>query len=164
MCDFHSIIVRRDGAMAHVPENSHSGAAAACGWRENEPNKRPVFVEAEWDGEGEYPGADKITRVPAGEELTAAQRKRIDSHYSALASILKNRRPTFEQLLYWNKPAFSDVLSRLWVETIPEEITEWTGSLDVQQGATLTAPALTKVTGYLYVQQGATLTAPKLAH
>jgi len=34
--------------------------------------------------------------------------------------------------------------------------------VDVQQGATLTAPALTKIGGYVDVQQGATLTAPKL--
>ena len=36
------------------------------------------------------------------------------------------------------------------------------GSIDVQQGATLTAPALTEVSGSIDVQQGATLTAPAL--
>ena len=36
------------------------------------------------------------------------------------------------------------------------------GSIDVQQGATLTAPALTEVSGYIDVYEGATLTAPAL--
>ena len=34
MCDFHSICVRTDGAIAHLPSNSHSGAVEAAKWRE----------------------------------------------------------------------------------------------------------------------------------
>ena len=41
-------------------------------------------------------------------------------------------------------------------------LTKIDGSVYVQQGATLTTPALTKIGGYVDVQQGATLTAPKL--
>jgi heme oxygenase len=42
-----------------------------------------------------------------------------------------------------------------------KNLTEVSGYIDVQEGATLTAPALTK-SGSIYVRQGATLTAPAL--
>ena len=182
MCDFHSCCIRVDGALAHVAENSHSSAALAAGWKENEPHKRARFVEAEWNGRGEYPGADKICRVQAGEELTAKQRKKCDDHYKSLAAILKNKTPSAAEFLRWNKPAFRDVLCRLEITVLPADIKVWhgdlnisensklelphlaevTGSVDVQQGATFTAPVLAK-TGSVYVQQGATFTAPVLA-
>lgn len=60
MCDFHSIIVRVDGAIGHIASNSHSEAAEALGWKENEDFKPTRFVEVEWDGMGDYPGAEKI--------------------------------------------------------------------------------------------------------
>jgi heme oxygenase len=41
------------------------------------------------------------------------------------------------------------------------DLTQVTGGLDVSEGATLTAPALT-TTGWLAVREGATLTAPAL--
>ena len=88
MCNFHSICVRVDGVVGHLPTNSHSGVIAALKWRENEPNTKPKFVEVEWDGRGTYPGAENIARVPDGEKLTAAQRKAIDRHYEALAKVL----------------------------------------------------------------------------
>jgi hypothetical protein len=183
MCDFHSCCIRVDGALAHVAENSHSSAALAAGWKENEPHKRASFVEAEWNGRGEYPGADKICRVQAGEELTAKQRKKCDDHYKALAAILKNKTPSAAELLRWNKPAFRDVLGQLEITALPADIEVWHGDLNisensklelphlaevagsvyVQQGATFTAPALAEVTGYVDVQQGATFTAPVLA-
>jgi hypothetical protein len=161
MCDFHSICVRTDGAIAHVAQNSHSTAADAAGWRNNEDHRRPVFVEVEWDGEGEYPGADKIARVPAGEKLTVNQRRKIDFHYQALAAILKNPKPTFEQLSKWLDPKWADVLGRLRITEMPEGVKEWPGELVIPKGATLTANALTKV-GYVDVEQGATLTANAL--
>jgi len=43
-----------------------------------------------------------------------------------------------------------------------ENLTEVSGSVDVRQGATFTAPALTEVSGSVYVRQGATFTAPAL--
>ena len=45
MCNFHSICVRVDGVVGHLPTNSHSGIIAALKWRENEPNTKPKFVE-----------------------------------------------------------------------------------------------------------------------
>jgi hypothetical protein len=162
MCDFHSCCIRVDGALAHVAENSHSSAAAAAGWKENEPLKRPRFVEAEWDGIGEYPGAERITRVQAGEELTAKQRRKIDAHYQALAAILKNTEPTAEQLGRWNKPAFADVLARLCIVKIPAGVKVWRGDLAIASGVKLEAPDLEEVSGYVDVRQGATFTAPVL--
>jgi hypothetical protein len=166
MCDFHSIAVRRDGAIAHVHGNSHSGAVHHAGWRENQPNREPFFVEAEWNGNGEYPGAEKITRNHSKEfPLTVAQTKAIDRHYQALASVLIATHPTAEEIAKWNKPEFADVMERICakIEKLPEiEGAKWHGNLYVRQGGTLTAPALTEITGYLYVRQGGTLTAPAL--
>jgi len=161
MCNFHSCIIRRDGALAHVASNSHSEAAADCGWRENKPNERPFFVEAEWDGQGIYPGAEKICRIPEGEELTAPQRRKIDSHYQALAAFLQLKNPTLDQLKKWNMPKYSDVMSALRVDSLPEGLTEWHGYLYIREGASLTANALTK-TGSLDIREGASLTAPKI--
>lgn len=48
MCDFNAIVVRRDGAIAHTKENSHSGAVAKAGWTENDSTfKKKRFVECE---------------------------------------------------------------------------------------------------------------------
>lgn len=111
MCDFHSVCIRVDGALAHVKDNSHSGAVKAAGWVENQPHKRPVFVEAEWDGDGEYPGADKICRIQEGEKLTAKQRETCDRHYKALADVLNSPEPKAASLARFKAPEFSDVKS-----------------------------------------------------
>ena len=70
MCDFHSICVRVDGAIAHVAKNSHSEAVEAAGWKENKDHLPPVFVEAEWNGEGKFPGIEKITRGTPNTKLS----------------------------------------------------------------------------------------------
>ena len=108
MCDFHSCCVRVDGALAHVPENSHSKAAQEAGWMENEPHKRPRFVETEWDGRGKYPGAERIARVPAVNaiyggtvnEIRGGTVNEIREYFngllgkiSAAATIVKDNRP-----------------------------------------------------------------------
>lgn len=109
MCDFHSCVIRADGALAHVAGNSHSIAVQKAGWAENEPHKRPRFVEAEWDGIGKYPGADIICRVPEDEELTAKQRATCDRHYKALADVMNNAEPSKISLARFEGPEFSDV-------------------------------------------------------
>ncbi len=111
MCDFHSCVIRADGALAHVAGNSHSEAVKAAGWAENRPHARPCFVEAEWNGEGKYPGADKICRVPEGEKLTAKQRETVDRHYKALADVMGGK-PSARSLARFAAPEFSDVLSK----------------------------------------------------
>jgi hypothetical protein len=120
MCDFHSIAIRADGAIAHIPENSHSGAVKAAGWAENSPHKRPVFIEAEWNGRGEYPGADKICRVPDGEKLTAKQREVCDRHYKHLAAIMCGK-PTKAAVVYFDRPEYSDVALERIKAALPAE-------------------------------------------
>lgn len=100
MCDFHSIIVRRDGAKAHVMTNSHSGAVEAAKWRENDQMadmRGPFFVECEWGGNGEYPGADKITRSC---DFNEKQRKTIDAHYQSLSKLLADPKANAEAMLF----------------------------------------------------------------
>jgi len=109
LCDFHSVCVRADGLLAHVSGNSHSEAVKAAGWAENKPHARPVFIEAEWNGVGEYPGADKICRVPNGEKLTAKQRQTVDRHYKALAEVMNSDNPSKIALAKFAAPEFSDV-------------------------------------------------------
>ena len=109
MCDFHSIVVRVDGAIAHVPSNSHSEAVKHAGWTENGPNKRPRFIECEWGGEGEYPGAEKISRKQDGEELTNKQVKAIDAHYQRLAKAMSGDEDAIKSFV---DPLYSDVIDK----------------------------------------------------
>ena len=109
MCDFHSSLISVLGDVYHLPSNSHSEIAAHFKLRENEPHKRPSFVEAEWDGSGEYPGADKICRVQNGEELSAKQRAACDSHYKALATYLSGPSPSAALASKFSSPDYSDV-------------------------------------------------------
>ena len=90
MCDFHSIVVRKDGAIAHTADNSHSGAIAAFGWRENT-DQQTFFVECEWDGiDGEY-SLKRVVSLRNGltlEDLTNKQVRSINRHYKALANVM----------------------------------------------------------------------------
>jgi hypothetical protein len=89
MCDFHSIAIRlSDGAIAHVPGNSHSEAVEAAKWRENQPNREPFFVECEWDGRGKYPGLAKIVRGYDADKLPEPVAKKIERHYKSLADFM----------------------------------------------------------------------------
>ena len=89
MCDFHSIAVRKDGAIAHTADNSHSGAIAAFGWRENT-DQQTFFVECEWDGGGDY-NLERVVSLRNGltlEDLTNKQVRSINRHYKALANVM----------------------------------------------------------------------------
>jgi len=113
MCDFHSIAVRADGAIAHVNSNSHSEAVSKAGWMENEPHKRKRFVECEWDGKGAYPGAEKITRFDKDDGLTVKQKSVIDRHYSNLAKALAG---DIKALEYFEALDHRDVLDRFFAK------------------------------------------------
>ena len=190
MCDFHSIIVRRDGAKAHVMTNSHSQAVEHANWRENDrmaDMRGPFFVECEWGGIGEYPGADKITRSCSFNEK---QRKTIDSHYGSLAKLLANVKDNSETMLgnggvfegneygdiRW-KVLISDdcpksIAQRLaesalhadgsTIKSLHPAIKTLRGGFTVKAGHHIDAPLLTEVSGYVIVAQGATFTAPLL--
>lgn len=92
MCDYHSICVRRDGAIAHTSKNSHSAAAAAAGWQENT-DQKTVFVECEWDGlSGGSFALRKVVSLRNGmkiEDLTNKQVKAITRHYKALELVMQ---------------------------------------------------------------------------
>ena len=83
MCDFHSVVCYVDGAIYHAASNSHTAAVKLSGRPENDGTRR--FVEAEWDGRGKYPGAEKITLGEPNEKQIRA----IDSHYRELSRVMK---------------------------------------------------------------------------
>ena len=73
MCDYISFCARVDGAIAHVKENSHSGAVAAAGWRENDLVRNNRFVEVEWKNPaGKFPGVQAVTRGETNEKQAKA--------------------------------------------------------------------------------------------
>lgn len=89
MCDFHSICCRIDGAIAHVASNSHSEAARAAGWLENDARQR--FVEVQWNGVGEMPPiSDMIASDAKSDDLTERQVAAITAHYRDLAETLRS--------------------------------------------------------------------------
>lgn len=187
MCDFHSIVVRRDGAIAHLPSNSHSGAVEAAKWTENdrisEMRGVPRFVEAEWDGDGAFPGAAKVARG----ELTETQRKVIESHYEALAKLLSDPGEHAERMLFGDgifaDDKYADIRWRVLInpkcpkrvadklvilplhangepiKSFDPRITKLEGNLVVASGYEIHAPALTEVGGYLAVYSSAKLDA-----
>ena len=184
MCDFHSTIWRligQDVQMFHLASNSHSEMVAASGWRENEPNRKVLVFEAEWNGAGEMPGDSRLVKSNFG-ECPDKVIKAIRKHCLKLKEALSEGKH-FDKYF-----ADAKVWGDVWTAAMRNgqnidfsEVTEFTvsiyvrqgatltapklaksGSIDVQQGATLTAPELKEVSGSIYVRQGATLTAPKL--
>ncbi|MBS0211325.1 MAG: hypothetical protein JSS27_20455, partial [Planctomycetes bacterium] len=81
MCDFHSICVRADGAIAHHPSNSHSRAVAHAGWKENTA-ETTRFWECEWGGEGEMP--DSLVQARNGIKPPEEVIRIATAHYAAL--------------------------------------------------------------------------------
>jgi hypothetical protein len=188
MCEKYSFVVRVDGAIAHVPENSHSAAVEADGWTENDQMasmRGPRFVEAEWNGQGKYPGAEKTVRG----EMNEKQRKVVDGIFSSLQQVLENPEDHGEAAtsgngifakeewadVRWNilihpkcPKRLADKLAKTRLHGMGETIRSWhpkisqfSGSFIVAKNCKVTAPALAK-SGYVYVQEGATFTAPAL--
>jgi DUF4097 and DUF4098 domain-containing protein YvlB len=163
------------------------------------------FVEAEWNGQGKYPGAEKTVRGTMNEK----QRKAVDAVFQSLEQVLNEPAKHGEAAccgtgifakdewadVRWNVLIHPDCPHRLAAKlaitklhAMSETIKSWhpdirqlsgsfvvaakhnitapaltkSGSVDVLQGATFTAPALTEVSGSVDVQQGATFTAPAL--
>ena len=186
MCDFLSICVRKDGAVAHIPKNSHSGAIAHYGWRENDQMadmRGKFFVEAEWNGQGKYPGAEKITRG----EFNEKQRTKIDSIYTSLAELLNNPAERAEGMLFGHGifagDEWADIRWRVLIhpecpkriadklvamklhangkaiKSLDPRITEIDGNLVIAEGYEITSHSLTKVGGNLLVSGSAKLDA-----
>lgn len=176
MCDFLSCVIRRDGAVSHVWKNSHSGAVAAAGWQENDQmaQLRGVmrFVEAEWNGEGKYPGARHICRNSDG--MTAQQIAAVDRIYGALASLIDDPKEHAEAMCLGDglfaEEQWADVRLRVYLHPgCPDRVRDRLvksklacENLIITKEVKVSLPECVEVSGYVYVQQGATFTAPKL--
>ena len=186
MCDFHSIVVRSDGKIAHIARNSHSGAVEAAGWRENADHRARVFVEAEWSGAGEFPGSDKITRGTPNDR----QARVIKNHYESLAKLLADPKAHAKRMLFdrgiFSDDIYADIRWRVLIHPdCPKDVTDrlvtlplhangeriksldpriitLVGNLAVEDGYEINAPALTEVGGNLDVSGSAKLDAPAL--
>ena len=102
MCDFFSAIFRVDGAWCHLANNTHSAEVEASGWKENDQFADlhgPRFLEGEWNGNGEYPGAYKVCR---GGTPNAKQVEAIDRVYGSLDHLLANPEANAEAMLFGN--------------------------------------------------------------
>ena len=53
MCELLATDIRKDGAVAHATNNSHTTAATNAGWPENT-DYRTVYAKLQWNGEGEF--------------------------------------------------------------------------------------------------------------
>ena len=93
MCDFHSICVRLDGAIAHVMSNSHSQAVKEAGWIENDAKSDNRFVEAEWDGQGNPPTnwMSLIRGEPNERQIAAVKAHYTDLHITLLTGKISAR-------------------------------------------------------------------------
>ena len=90
---------------------------AEAKWAENTEHPqtgRVRYNEVEWNGEGAYPGAEKITRIESGDTLTADQIKAIDHHYRGLKAVLGNPQQLTEpQSNKWLAPEYAGVRWRV---------------------------------------------------
>ena len=110
MCDFHSVIVRRDGLIYHDLSNSHSQMAQKAGWRENSVTShltnKPAFIELEWNGKGEYPKWEKLARLNNDTDYTKVQQDAAEAHYRKLQAYLQNG----SHADYFDRPEYLDVV------------------------------------------------------
>ena len=165
MCDFHSILgvaIGNEFTIHHDPDNSHSKMGARLNLL-NKPNRQPVIFEAEWNGEGDVP-SDTILIRQCG-ECPKPLAKRIRAHYHKLKEALTEGKHLGKKGYFSNHEKYADVWTAAMSRGhMPDfsEVETFSGSVDVREGATLTAPALAEVSGSVVVREGATLTAPKL--
>ena len=168
MCDFHSIVVRKDGAKAHVAANSHSEAVAAANWRENQPNRDPFFNEVEWDGAGKFPGVDKITR---GEAVNERQAKVIERHYTCLAQLLADPKAHAATMCLdggiFAADEYADIRWKVLIHPkCPKRVADKIALTPLHaDGSRIKSfhPAIKSLSGDVSLDSGATLNAPVLA-
>ena len=140
MCDFHSIVINRNGDIAHVPGNSHSGAIAAAGWPENtvtsDMHGKNRFIEMEWDGKRPMPEWGGAFARFTG-DYTQSQRKAGERHYAKLAAYLAG---DDKDAKYFDQPEYLDVrLRRIGgsVEGEGDKLTVHLNSATIPAGFTL---------------------------
>ena len=119
MCDFHSTawrMIGQDIQVTHTPDNSHSGMINKVGWRVNEPNRKAIVFEVEWNGRGAMPSDTKLIRQCG--ECPEPLVKRIREHYRKLAETLKTGKHLLTYFADIEK--WSDVWSK--VTSLPENV------------------------------------------
>jgi hypothetical protein len=160
MCDFHSVlgvaISDNQIELRHLPSNSHSEMA---GDLKNQPNRKPILFEAEWDGEGELPPDNKLIRNHA--ECPPRLAKMILAHYVKVKEAMTTGKHLSGDGYFADTKKWCDV----WNSAIAKGITVvlprvFNGNLAVSGSAKL--DALTKVGGNLAVHGSAKLDAPNL--
>ena len=164
MCDFHSTAWRmlgQDVQVAHLPNNSHSEMIEKAKWRDNEPNRKIIVFEAEWDGTGEVPSDGKLVRNSGEcpEKLMTAIRQ----HYLRLRKCLisgKHLDGHFKDHTKW-ADVWSKAMERGFMPDF-SNVVEFCGDVIIEQGATATLPVLKEVSGDVRIGQGATATLPVL--
>ena len=119
MCDFHSTcwrLIGPDAECAHLPTNSHSESITAAGWRENQPNRKTIVFEVEWDLRGDMPADSKLIRNHGDcpEQLVTA----IKRHYLAAKKFIETGEG-------WKKFGDLEKWGDLWskVRVLPEGVT-----------------------------------------
>lgn len=128
MCDFHSVVINRNGDLHHIAINSHSEAVVDAGWRENMSLSRPTFWEFEWDCRGPMP-ARFWRGDPPPDIIEIAQR-----HYAQVAKAIR----TGELTHRLRQPNYSDVRIKVAKQTVnPDLLAELAEDIDKDVRATV---------------------------
>ena len=188
MCDFLSVVIRRDGKIFHLPTNSHSGIVDHYGLTENdtmaEMRNLPRFYEFEWDGEDDTartakgylrgPNPPAIV-VKAAATLAANLRRALNEPGWGCLDDGFFAAPEWADVRWkalCNPKCPPDVADRIaetplhangeTISSLRPTVTAIGGSFRVAAGYKITAPVLAKA-GYVCLDQGASLDAPVLA-
>ena len=107
MCDFCSVIVRRDGLIYHDPSNSHSQMAQKAGWKENGVGTA-TFIELEWDGVGKVPKWEGLAKSHV-KDWTKAQQDSGEAFYLKVSEWLSGDGSHKE---FFSRPENADIYWR----------------------------------------------------
>ena len=188
MCDFFSAVIRRDGAIFHLPTNSHSGIVDHYKLTENDimadMRDQPRFYEFEWNCQGDVPsniasllrGSNPPQAVTAAANVLAKNlRRAIDAPGWGLLDDGAFADDVFADLRWKalindkcpHKVANSIAPMSLYafgdeIKSLHPAVTAIQGSFKIASGYQITAPALTEVAGFVDVSENATFTAPAL--
>ena len=162
MCDFHSIIGFSLGEdhfeIRHTRDNSHATMRAGI---ENEPNRKVVVFECEWNLEGEMPPPATLIRNIG--ECPDRLVTMIERHYRAAHTAVTTGKGLSQTGIFSDQTKWCDLYQAAMRHGSPVELVgEFPGYMIVEQGGTLNVPALESVAGYVRVEQGGTLNVPAL--
>ena len=134
--------------MVHLPNNSHAEMIEKAGWKANEPLRKVVVFEAEWDGQGEIPSAAKLLKNNVSECPVQVERA-IVKYYGKLKGFLETGR---DWKFFGDLAKFADVWQRLKVLPPGVVFPKECGSLDLRGLTSLPQGVVfPKECGYLYL-------------